>query len=137
MSPLRLAFMGTPDFSARILQALIEAGHEVICVYSQPPRPAGRGKKDRPSPVHLLAEARAIEVRTPLSLKSETAQAEFAALDLDAAIVVAYGLILPTAILRARRLDVSTFTPLCCRAGAGRRRFSGRSWPATMRPVSR
>lgn len=104
MSPLRLAFMGTPAFSAHILQALIDAGHDIACVYSQPPRPAGRGKKDRPSPVQKLAEQHGLEVRTPRSLKSEEIQARFAALDLDAAIVVAYGLILPEGILKAPRL---------------------------------
>ena len=70
MMALRLAFMGTPDFSAHILQALLDAGHDVVCAYSQPPRPAGRGKKDRPSPVQQLAEKNGIEVRTPPSLKS-------------------------------------------------------------------
>ena len=101
---LRLAFMGTPDFSVPALTALIEAGHQVACVYSQPPRPAGRGHKERPSPVHAAALERAIPVRTPVSLKTVDAQAEFAALDLDIAVVVAYGLILPKAILTAPRL---------------------------------
>lgn len=101
---LRVAFMGTPDFSVPALTALIDAGHEIACVYSQPPRPAGRGQKDRPSAVHAAAEARGIPVRTPVSLKNADAQAEFAALDLDIAVVVAYGLILPKAILAAPRL---------------------------------
>ncbi len=101
---LRLAFMGSPDFAAPTLGALIEAGHDIVCVYSQPPKPAGRGKKLRPTPVHAYAEACGIEVRTPRSLKSAEAQAAFAALDLDAAIVVAYGLILPQAVLDAPRL---------------------------------
>lgn len=98
---MRLAFLGTPDFSVAALEALIAAGHEIACVYSQPPRPAGRGKALRPSPVHQAAEARGIEVRTPASLKSSEEQEAFAALDLDAAVVVAYGLILPKAILDA------------------------------------
>ncbi|MEM1037589.1 MAG: methionyl-tRNA formyltransferase [Pseudomonadota bacterium] len=102
--PLRLAFMGSPDFSVPVLVALVEAGHDVVCVYSQPPRPAGRGKKLRPTPVHQWAEEAGIEVRTPKSLKKESEQAEFAALNLDAAVVVAYGLILPQAILDAPRL---------------------------------
>ncbi|HCJ17303.1 MAG TPA: methionyl-tRNA formyltransferase, partial [Hyphomonas sp.] len=67
--PLRLAFMGSPDIAAHVLDALITAGHEIVCVYSQPPRPAGRGKKLTPTPVHAFAEARGIEVRTPKSLK--------------------------------------------------------------------
>ncbi|MEQ9327233.1 MAG: methionyl-tRNA formyltransferase, partial [Rhodospirillales bacterium] len=98
---MRLAFLGTPDFSVAALEALIAAGHEIACVYSQPPRPAGRGKALRPSPVHQAAEARGIEVRTPASLRSPEEQQAFAALDLDAAVVVAYGLILPKAILDA------------------------------------
>jgi len=98
---MRIVFMGTPDFSVGILDALVDAGHEIAAVYSQPPRPAGRGKKDRPSPVHARAEALGLEVRTPVSLKKEDAQAEFAALNADIAVVVAYGLILPQAILDA------------------------------------
>ncbi len=102
--PLRIAFMGSPDFAVPVLAALVEAGHDVVCVYSQPPRPAGRGKKLRPTPVHQWAEARDIEVRTPKSLKKAPEQAEFNTLDLDAAVVVAYGLILPQEILDAPRL---------------------------------
>ncbi len=101
---LRVAFMGTPDFSVPTLKALAEAGHEIAAVYSQPPRPAGRGQKERPSPVQAYAESRGWEVRTPASLKTPEAQADFAALDLDVAVVVAYGLILPQAILDAPRL---------------------------------
>lgn len=93
--------MGTPDFSVPVLDALVEAGHEIAAVYSQPPRPAGRGKKDRPGPVHARAEALGLEVRTPVSLRTPEAQAEFAALGADVAVVVAYGLILPQAILDA------------------------------------
>ena len=102
--PLRLAFMGSPDFAVPVLAALHEAGHEIVCVYSQPPRPAGRGKKLRPTPVHKWADDQGIEVRTPRSLKQVPEQAEFAALNLDAAVVVAYGLILPQAVLDAPRL---------------------------------
>lgn len=101
MAGLRLAFMGTPMFSAHILTALIGSPHEVACVYSQPPRPAGRGKKLVPSAVHQLANSEGVPVRTPVSLKSPEVQAEFADLKLDVAIVVAYGLILPSAILDA------------------------------------
>lgn len=101
---LRLAFMGSPAFALPALAALIEAGHEIACVYSQPPRPAGRGKQERRTPVHAFAAERGLEVRTPKSLKRAEEQEAFAALKLDAAIVVAYGLILPKAILDAPRL---------------------------------
>ena len=101
---LRIAFMGSPAFALPALEALMAAGHDIACVYSQPPRPAGRGKKERPTPVHAYAEARGLEVRTPKRLKRAEAQAAFAALNLDAAIVVAYGLILPQAILDAPKL---------------------------------
>ncbi|MGD9862134.1 MAG: methionyl-tRNA formyltransferase [Pseudodonghicola sp.] len=98
---MRIIFMGTPDFSVPVLDALVGAGHEVAAVYCQPPRPAGRGKKDRPSPVQARAEALGLPVRHPVSLKGAEAQAEFAALDADVAVVVAYGLILPQAVLDA------------------------------------
>jgi methionyl-tRNA formyltransferase len=100
---MRIAFMGTPDFAVPALDALIAAGHEVVAVYSQPPRPAGRGKALRPSPVQARAEAAGIEVRTPLSLRDEEQQRAFAALKLDAAVVAAYGLILPVPVLEAPR----------------------------------
>ncbi|MBD2842423.1 methionyl-tRNA formyltransferase [Erythrobacter rubeus] len=98
---MRIIFMGTPDFAVPALAALDAAGHEVACVYTQPPRPAGRGKKLRPSPVQAKAEELGIEVRSPRSLKGEEAQAEFAALNADVAVVAAYGLILPQAVLDA------------------------------------
>ncbi|MBL8548639.1 MAG: methionyl-tRNA formyltransferase [Hyphomonadaceae bacterium] len=101
---LRLAFMGSPDFALPSLRALIAAGHEIACVYSQPPRPAGRGKQDRPTPVHAFAVAAGLPVRTPEALKDREEQAAFAALGLDAAVVVAYGLLLPQPILDAPRL---------------------------------
>lgn len=104
MSRLRLAFMGTPDFAVPTLTALIEAGHDIAAVYTQPPRAAGRGKQPRPSPVQRVAEDHGLNVRTPVRLKDEPAQAAFAGLDLDAAVVVAYGLILPPPILAAPRL---------------------------------
>ena len=97
--------MGTPDFAVPALVALHEAGHdaghEVVCVYSQPPSRAGRGKQLRPSPVHAKAEALGLAVRTPKGLRDEAAQAEFAALRADIAVVAAYGLILPQAVLDA------------------------------------
>ena len=95
--------MGTPDFSVAPLRALIEARHEVACVYSQPPRPAGRGQKERPSPVQAEAERRGLMVRHPRSLRTPEAQAEFVAFGVEVAVVVAYGLILPQAILDAPR----------------------------------
>ena len=100
---MRVIFMGTPEFSVPVLEALVAAGHEIACVYCQPPRPAGRGKKDRPTPVHARALELGLEVRHPVSLKGEAAQAEFAALEADVAVVVAYGLILPQAVLDAPR----------------------------------
>ncbi|MCG6902699.1 MAG: methionyl-tRNA formyltransferase [Rhodobacter sp.] len=96
---MRLVFMGTPEFSVPVLDALVAAGHEIACVYCQPPRPAGRGKKERLTPVHTRALALGLAVRHPSSLKSAGEQAGFAALDADVAVVVAYGLILPQAIL--------------------------------------
>ena len=101
---LRLAFMGTPEFAVPTLVELIGQGHEIVCVYSQPPRPKGRGLETEPSPVHAQALKHAIAVRTPASLKAVTEQESFAALALDAAIVVAYGLLLPKPILDAPRL---------------------------------
>jgi methionyl-tRNA formyltransferase len=101
---LKLIFMGSPDFAVPALQALHAAGHEIVCVYSQPPRPAGRGQAERKTPIHLLAEKLGLSVRTPRRLKSAEDQAEFAALGADLAVVVAYGLILPKPILDATRL---------------------------------
>ena len=101
---MRLVFMGTPDYAVPTLEALADAGHEIVAVYSQPPRPAGRrGLETRPSPVHAAAERRGFAVRTPTSLKSADEQAQFAALGADAAVVVAYGLLLPQAVLDAPR----------------------------------
>ena len=96
--------MGSPEFSVTTLRALMDAGHEIACVYAQPPKPAGRGQKERPCPVHAEAIRLGIPTRTPKSLRADDVQAEFAALNLDAAIVVAYGLILPPEILDAPKL---------------------------------
>lgn len=101
---LRLAFMGTPDFAVPTLAELIAQGHDIACVYSQPPRPKGRGMVLEPGPAHQFAEASKLPVRTPLSLKDAEQQKLFADLDLDAAVVVAYGLLLPKPILDAPRL---------------------------------
>ncbi|MAW78759.1 MAG: methionyl-tRNA formyltransferase [Parvularcula sp.] len=100
---MRLAFMGTPDFSVPVLAELIAAGHDIAAVYARAPAPSGRGHKLKPSPVHAFAEASGIEARTPANFKSQEEIDAFAALDLDAAIVVAYGMILPEAVLDAPR----------------------------------
>ena len=103
MTKLRLAFMGTPDFAVPGLRALIAAGHDIAAVYSQPPRPVGRGHRPQPSPVQAAAEAAGLLARTPARLDAEAAAA-FADLKLDAAVVAAYGLILPKPVLAAPRL---------------------------------
>jgi methionyl-tRNA formyltransferase len=100
---VRIIFMGTPEFSVPTLDALHEAGHEILAVYTQPPRRAGRGKQLQPSPVQRRAEQLGIAVRHPESLRDIAAQADFAALQADLAVVVAYGLILPAALLDAPR----------------------------------
>jgi methionyl-tRNA formyltransferase len=101
---MRLAFLGTPDFAARCLQAVVDAGHEVACVYSQPPAQRGRGQELKPSPVHALAERLGLPVRTPKSMKTPEEVEAFRALDLDAAVVVAFGQILLREVLDAPRL---------------------------------
>lgn len=101
---MRIAFMGTPDFAVPALEALVAAGHEIAAVYCQPPRPAGRGKAPRPSPVQVRAEALGLQVRYPVSLRDPDAQSDFASLGLDTAVVAAYGLILPVPVLAAPRL---------------------------------
>ncbi|MBL9048070.1 MAG: methionyl-tRNA formyltransferase [Tabrizicola sp.] len=99
---MKIIFMGTPEFSVPVLEALHQT-HEIVAVYCQPPRPAGRGKADRPSPVQARAEALGLQVRHPVSLRSEAAAKDFAALGADVAVVVAYGLILPPSVLKAPR----------------------------------
>lgn len=102
---LRVIFMGTPEFSVPTLRAIAEAGHDIVAVYSQPPRPAGRrGLEETPSPVQREAERLGIDVRTPVSLKGEAEQQAFRALGADVAVVVAYGLLLPAPILEGTRL---------------------------------
>lgn len=98
---MKLIFMGTPAFAVPALTSLQEAGHEIVAVYTQPPRPAGRGQKDKLSPIHAYAIEKQLPVYTPTSLREAATQAEFAALGADAAIVAAYGLLLPPAILAA------------------------------------
>ena len=104
MTPLRLAFMGSPDFSVPALRALHAAGHDIVMVYCQPPRPAGRGQKETPCPVHRAALEVGLPVRTPVRVRKDAVEhAAFAALNLDAAVVAAYGLILPPEMLDAPR----------------------------------
>lgn len=100
---MRLAFLGTPDFSVPVLAALIEAGHEIACAYSQPPAPRGRGQELKPSPVHAFAESRGILVRTPASMREPSEIAAFQALGVDAAVVVAFGQILSAEVIDAPR----------------------------------
>jgi methionyl-tRNA formyltransferase len=101
---MRLAFLGTPDFAVVSLAALLEAGHDIVCVYSQPPAPRGRGQALRPSPIHAFAESHGLQVRTPRSMKPDEEIAAFAALEVDAAVVVAFGQILKPGVLEAPRL---------------------------------
>lgn len=100
---MRIIFMGTPDFAVPTLSAILAAGHDVVAVYSQPPRPAGRGMQERPSPVHTFAASRDIPILTPLSLRDDAALSTFKGFDADAAVVIAYGLLLPATILAAPR----------------------------------
>lgn len=100
-SHLRIAFMGTPDFAVAALKTLHDAGHDIVAVYCQPPKPAGRGHQVQKTPVHLAAEKMGIEVRTPKTLRDSDEQKKFADLKLDVAVVAAYGLILPQAVLDA------------------------------------
>jgi len=102
--PLRIIFMGTPEFSVPTLSALVVAGHDVVAVYTQPPRPSGRGMGEKKSAIHVRAEELSIKVYTPNTLKTPQAQSEFSALNADIAVVVAYGLLLPQPILDAPRL---------------------------------
>ncbi|HJN24893.1 MAG TPA: methionyl-tRNA formyltransferase [Rhodospirillales bacterium] len=104
MTPLNLIFMGSPEFSVAALQALLDAGHRVVRVYAQPPRPAGRGQKERPCPVHGFALENGLEVRTPKTFRNSDEQQSFQDLKADACVVAAYGLILPRAILESPRL---------------------------------
>ena len=101
---MRIIFMGSPDFAVPTLDALVDAGHEVVAAYTQPPRPAGRGKSERPTPVEERAGELGIEVRSPKSLKGEAEQEAFAELEADVSVVAAYGLILPQPILDAPML---------------------------------
>lgn len=111
ITDMRLVFMGTPAFALPTLKALHAAGHEIAAVYTQPPRPAGRGQKDTPSPVYTWAEEQGLKLLTPISLKTPEAQAEFASHNADIAVVVAYGLLLPKAILETYPLGCINVHP--------------------------
>jgi methionyl-tRNA formyltransferase len=121
---MRLAFLGTPDFAVTSLAALLEAGHDIACVYSQPPAPRGRGQDLKPSPVHQFALDHGLTVRTPKSMKGEDEIAAFQALDLDAAVVVAFGQILKPGSSRRRASAASTCTAPSCPVGAAPPRSS-------------
>jgi methionyl-tRNA formyltransferase len=108
---MKLVFMGTPEFAVPALKALVNSEHEVVCVYTQPPRPAGRGHKEQLTPIHALAVEHNIPIRTPKTLRDATAQEEFKALNADAAIVAAYGLILPKPILGAYKYGCINIHP--------------------------
>ncbi|MBT5433763.1 MAG: methionyl-tRNA formyltransferase, partial [Rhodospirillaceae bacterium] len=108
---MRLAFMGAAQFAVPALDAVVAAGYEIAAVYSQPPRPAGRGRKERLTPVHARAAELGLPVVTPLSLRDSDAQMAFAALDLDVAVVAAYGLLLPQAILDAPHMGCVNLHP--------------------------
>jgi methionyl-tRNA formyltransferase len=125
---MRIVFMGSPDFAVPSLNALVEAGHEVVAVYCQPPRPAGRGKAERKTAVHERAEELGIEVRTPRTLRDADEQEKFRALEADYGIVAAYGLILPKPILDAPKHGCINVHASLPPAGAERRPFSARFW---------
>lgn len=133
---LRIIFMGTPDFSVPTLTALAEAGHEIVAVYSQPPRPAGRrGLELVKSPVHQAAERLGIPVHTPVNFREDAEREAFRALKADVAVVVAYGLLLPEAILTGTRLGCYNGHASLLPRWRGRPPSSGRSWRAMPRPA--
>ena len=111
LTALKIIFMGSPDFSVPALEALIDTGHRVVCVYTQSPRPAGRGQNQKPCPVHAFAIKEGLKVRTPKTLKTEVAQSAFENLNADVCIVSAYGVILPKGILKAPRLGCLNIHP--------------------------
>ena len=121
---MRVVFMGTPEFSTGLLKEIVSRGHEVVAVYTQPPRPAGRGMEPRKSPVHLLAESLGLPVSHRAACAGRRRRRLFKALKADVAVVAAYGLILPAAILEAPRLGCLNLHGSICRAGAAPRRSS-------------
>lgn len=121
---LRIIFAGTPDFAARHLDALLSSGHQIVGVFTQPDRPAGRGKKLMPGPVKVLAETHGLPIFQPASLRPQENQQLVADLNADVMVVVAYGLILPKAVLDMPRLAVLTFMVPCSHAGVVQPLFS-------------
>ena len=136
MDALNIVFAGTPDFAAGHLQALIDSRHNVVGVYSQPDRPAGRGKKLQPSPVKQLALEHNIPVFQPLNFKQEGAIAELESLNADIMIVVAYGLLLPLAVLEAPKMGCLNVHASIYLAGGVPHRFNGRFKPGIPKPES-
>ena len=133
--PLRIVFMGTPDFAVPTLIEIVGRGYDVAAVYTRAPKPAGRRGLDlTPSPVEREARRFGLPVLTPATLRTADAESAARAHGADLAVVVAYGLILPKPILEAFRSAHSTCMPRCCRAGAAPRRSTARSWRATPRP---
>ncbi len=133
--PLRIIFMGTPDFSVPVLRALHAAGMRSRGLFAAAAAGGAAGAGAEGVAVHEAAEALGIEVRTPVNFKAEEDREAFRALNADVAVVVAYGLLLPKAILEGRGLGAITAMPRCCRAGAAPRPSSGRSWRAMPRPA--
>jgi methionyl-tRNA formyltransferase len=135
--PLRIIFMGTPEFSVPTLAALAEAGHKIVAVYTQPPRPGGRRGLDlQKSPVHQAAELLGIEVLTPVNFKDAADRQVFREFDADVAVVVAYGLLLPEEILSGTRLGCyNGHASLLPRWRGAQHRSSGRSWRVITRPA--
>ena len=132
---LRIIFAGTPDFAARHLDALLSSGHNIVGVFTQPDRPAGRGKKLMPSPVKVLAEEKGIPVFQPVSLRPQENQQLVADLRADVMVVVAYGLILPKPYWKCRVWVVSTFTAPCFHAGVVQHRSSAHCGQVTPKQV--
>ena len=135
MARLRIVFMGSPDFAIPAQDRLADS-HDILAVYTQPPRRSGRGMREAPQPLAAHATARDLETRHPVSLKNDVDAAALAALDADLFVVVAYGLLLPTNVLAMPRYGCITATLRCCRAGAVPPPSSGRSRPAMPRPAS-
>jgi methionyl-tRNA formyltransferase len=133
--PLRLIFMGTPDFAVPTLVEIVGRGHEVVAVYTRAVKPAGRGMEPKPTPVEREARRLGLSVHTPATLRTPEALAAFKAHGADAAVVVAYGLILPNPFSMPCRAAASTCTHRCCRAGAALPRSTAPSWRVTARPA--
>lgn len=137
-TPLRIIFAGTPDFAAEHLRAIMDSVHQVVAVYTQPDRPAGRGKKLTPSPVKVVAQTQNIPVYQPQSLKDSEAQATLAAIQADVMVVVAYGLILPLPVLQMPALGcINVHGSILPRVGAVPHQSNVQSGPETRIPALR